>query len=342
MAKKKFVELLEIMESFLGEKGFKKGRKRGKYYRYVFGKIIKIEFVLSRIMRGGKLGEIRVFIALEYPEVEKLVCILKNEECKKEEDIFCQDIGIFCGEMAYHAFNFCSDSNMQYIAIAIKDMLLESVFPLINDYESDEKILDKFEDAGISWRQNYFSGEPANTDFYLRWISLCILNGYIYEAAAILGHIPSYYNLDKEITKERLEVICLDKKQTKSFCLLVGNKITINPNQHEIRSGLFELDGLYTYFLILQEPVKGNDLQISGGSGEFIVEIRIYDEQGYQHYRGETRNNNREIKNILYGGGYLNLQACQVLSIDQVYEIACKYLENEELHKDYEWKILDI
>ena len=31
MAKKKFVELLEIMESFLGEKGFKKGRKRGKY-----------------------------------------------------------------------------------------------------------------------------------------------------------------------------------------------------------------------------------------------------------------------------------------------------------------------
>lgn len=344
MLKKKFEVLLKIMELFFREQGYHKSRKKGEYYKIVSGRIIKCSIVLSRIMKGGNLGEIRIFIALEYPEVEKLVSMLKNEQYKKGKNIFCQDIGIFCGERAYHAFNFCGDSNMEYIGITMREILVQYIFPAIRDYENDDKILDKFEDDNTSWRANYFSGGHANIDFYLRWISLCILNGYIRETAIILENIPDYYRLDREIEaiKDGLGGVCLDKKQVDSFYLFVNNKIRINPDKKEIKKGLLQLDGINTYFLILEETTKGNYLQIAGGSGEFTVEIRMYDDHGYQHYRSETRSEDKSARKILYGESYLSLQVCQVLSIQQSYEIACKFLIDQKLHENYNWIKLNI
>ena len=117
---------------------------------------------------------------------------------------------------------------------------------------------------------------------------------------------------------------------------------SILPRKEEIKKALLKLDGINTYFLILEETEKGDYLQIAGGSGQFTVEIRIYHNQGYQHYRGQTRNEDKRVKKILYGQGYLTLLVCEVLSIEQAYEISCAYLIGQELHKNYNWKQLDI
>lgn len=179
MLQEKFNDLLEIMAIFFEQQGYKNSRKKGEYHKAVSGKIMKIRFVLSSRMRSGTVGEIRAFIALEYPELEKIVCTLKEEPYKKGNNLFMQDIGLFYGERSYRAFCFSVDSNMEYVGRAIKEILAQNVFPIISDYEKDSKIFDKFEWDGTSWRNTYFSGCRANMDFYLRWISLCILNGYI-------------------------------------------------------------------------------------------------------------------------------------------------------------------
>ena len=66
-------------------------------------------------MRGGKVGEIRIFLALEYPELEKIVSLLKEEPYQKGSNLFFQDIGLFCGEKIYRSFCFSVESDMEYM-----------------------------------------------------------------------------------------------------------------------------------------------------------------------------------------------------------------------------------
>lgn len=339
MLKKKYEEFLEIMESILKRQGYQKSRKKGEYHKSISGKIMKIRIVLSSVMRSGTLGEIRAFVALEYPELEKMVSTLKEERYKKGNNLFSQDIGLLCGERLYYALHFSCDSNMEYVGAAMGAKLVDYVFPVMSDYEDDKNIMHKFECDNVIWRNNYFSGDHADFDYYVRWISFCLLYGYIREAFLILDNIPKFYHLDKDIEKmkERLKVLCLGREQADSVYLLVNNRIKINPEIAEIKKGLHILDGLKSYFLILEESKKGNYLQIAGGSGEYTVEVRLYSNQEYDHYRAETKNKNIEVKRVLYGGSCLSLQTSQVLSIDQVYEIICKYLTDQELHGNYDW-----
>lgn len=343
MLKKKYEDLLNYMEPFFFQEGYQKQRKKGEYCRHVANKIIKIKIVLSTIMRGGTLGEIRVFIALEYPELEKLVSTLKQEPYKKGNNIFCQDIDLFCGENSYHAFNFFDDSNMEYIGDVIKEILSRYIFLIISKYEDDKYIIKKFECEDTSWRKNYFSGGHADIDFYLRWISLCLMNGYVQETLKILENIPSFYNLDKEVknVKKNLEYLCRDKKQSDSFYLLVNNKIKINPAKEEIKKYILMLDGLKIYYIILENASNGY-LQIAGGPGEFVVEIRTHSDTGDNHYRAEKDDYDDRMKKILYGSNYMELQVCQVLSICQVFEIVDKYVLNQELHEGYNWIKLNL
>ena len=39
-------------------------------------------------MRNGKVGEIRIFLALEYPKLEKIVSLLKEEPYQKSRNLF--------------------------------------------------------------------------------------------------------------------------------------------------------------------------------------------------------------------------------------------------------------
>lgn len=339
MVKKKYEEFLEIMELFLNQQGYQKSRKKGEYHKCVSGKIIKIRIILSSVRNGGSLGEIRVFTALEYPELEKIVSKLKEVQYKKGNNLFTRDIALLSGERSYYALNFFSDSNMENTAAALRNQLVYNVFPIIIMYEDDKKIFDDFENYDTPWRYDYFSAERA-IDFYLRWIALCALCGYINEAFAVLESIPRFLGLEKEkkVFKDRLKALYSEKEQVKSSYLLVNDySVYINPGKEEVRKGLFRLDGLSKYFLILEDSKQGNYLQIAGGSGEYTVEIRLYNSQGYVHYRAETENEEQGTKKIFYGGGYLDIQKCQVLSMDQAYEIACEYLLYQELHKNYNW-----
>lgn len=339
MVKKKYEEFLEIMELFLNQQGYQKSRKKGEYHKAVSGKIIKIRIVLNSVRNSGDLGEIRVFAALEYPELEKIVSILKETQYKKGNNLFKHDIMQLSGDLSYYALNVTGNSNMKNVAAALRNQLVYNVFPIIDKYEDDKKILDDFESYDTPWRYDYFSAERA-IDFYLRWIALCVLCGYINEAFAVLEFIPRFRGLEKEkkVFKDRLKVLCSEKEQVKSSYLLVNDySVYINPGKEEVRNGLFRLDGLRIYFLILEDSKQGNYLQIAGGSGEYTVEIRLYNSQGYVHYRAETENEEQGMKKIFYGGGYLDIQACQVLSMDQTYEIACQYLLEQELHKNYNW-----
>ena len=339
MVKKKYEEFLGIMELFFNQQGYQKNRKKGEYYKDISGKIIKIRIVLSSVKNSGHLGEIRVFAALEYSELEKIVSILKEVQYRKGNNLFTRDAALLCGERVYYALNFSSDSTMENVAVALKAKLVQQVFPLMTEYESDKKIFDEFESYDTPWRYDYFSVGRVDIDFYLRWMSLCILHGYINEAFVILENIPVSYGIEteKETIKYKLKELCSGKEQKSSSYLLVANDIYINPGEKELRKGLFRLDGLREYFLILENSKQGNYLQIAGGSGEYTVEIRLYNSQGYVHYRAETENEEQGMKKIFYGGDYLEIQACQVLSIDQAYEIACQYLLEQELHKNYNW-----
>ena len=71
------------------------------------------------------------------------------------------------------------------------------------------------------------------------------------------------------------------------------------------------------------------------------VEIRRRTDDGDCHCRAELKREEPEEKRILYGERELLLQKNQVLSIDKVYEIACKYLD-QELQEDYFWRELDL
>lgn len=327
------------MELFFDQQGYQKSRKKGEYHKDVSGKIIKIRIVLSSVKNGGSLGEIRVFTALEYPELEKKVSILKGVQYKKGNNLFTRDVALLCGERSYYVLNFSSDSNMENVAVALKTKLVQYVFPLMSEYGDDEKIFDEFESYDTPWRYDYFSVGHVEIDFYLRWISLCVLYGYINEAFVILENIPSSYGLEteKEIIKYKLKELCSLKEQESSSYLLVADDVYINPGEEEIRKGLFRLDGLREYFLLLEDSKRGNYLQIAGGSGEYTVEIRLYNSQGYVHYRAETENEEQGMKKIFYGGGYLNLQTCQVLSMGQAYEIAYMFLSEQKLHENYNW-----
>lgn len=275
--KKKFDEFLEIMELFLSQQGYQRSRKKGEYHKIVSGKIIKIRMALSSVRNGGNLGEIRVFAAFEYPEVEKIVSMLKEVPYKKGDNLFYEDIALLRGENSYYSLNYSFDSNMEYIGAVMKAELLNYVFPIMCEYEDDEKILGKFESSDTTWRRKYFGGH-ADIHFYLRWIGLCVLCGYLQEALVILENIPGFYGWSKEIQpmKDRLKNLCSEREQTSSLYLLINNKIKLNPGKEEIERGLFSLDGLKKYFLILEESKQGNYLQIAGGSGEYTVEIRTY------------------------------------------------------------------
>lgn len=344
MLQEKFRDLLEIMAIFFESQGYKQSRKKGEYHRAVSGKIIKFRIVLSSKMRSGRVGEIRIFIALEYPELERIVSMLKEEPYKKGGNLFSQDIGLFCGERIYRGFCFSVDSNMEYVGMMIKEILLQNVFPGIIDYEEDSKIMEKFESDNTPWRNTYFAGDRANLDFYLRWISLCILNGYINVIFIILNNIPDYYGLKKEIEvmKGRLPLLCSDREQKDSFYLLIKNRIKMNPGAEDVKKAINGLDGLHVYYMLLESSKQGSYLQIAGGSGEYTVEIRRRTDEGYCHYRAEMKREDSKEKKILYGGRELTLQISQVLPIDKVYEIACRYLTTQELHEDYFWKELDI
>ena len=187
----------------------------------------------------------------------------------------------------------------------IKEILLQNVFPGIIDYEEDSKIIDKFESDNTSWRSIYFSGGRANFDFYLRWIALSILNGYIREAFIVLSNIPGHYGLEKEIEviKGRLPILCLDKEQKDSFYLLIKNRIKMNPGAEDIKKAINGLDGLYVYYMLLESSKQGSYLQIAGGSGEYTVEIRRRTDEGYCHYRAEMKREDSREKRILYGSG---------------------------------------
>ena len=117
MLQERFRDLLEIMATFLEHQGYKQSRKKGEFHRPVSGKIIKLRMVLSSRMRGGRVGEIRIFLALEYPELEKIVSLLKEEAYQKGGNLFSQDIGLFCGERIYRSFCFSVDSDMEYVGM---------------------------------------------------------------------------------------------------------------------------------------------------------------------------------------------------------------------------------
>ncbi len=54
--------------------------------------------VLSSRMRGGKVGEIRIFLALEYPELEKIVSLLKEEAYQKGGNLLFRISVCFAGK----------------------------------------------------------------------------------------------------------------------------------------------------------------------------------------------------------------------------------------------------
>lgn len=346
MVKKKFDELVVVMEQLLMQDGYQKGRKKGTYHKTVSGKIMKLRMILSSVRQRGNLGEVRVFTALEYPAVEEMVFALKGEQYKKGNHIFEQDIGLFCGKRSYAAFHISSSSNMEYVGAMMRAYLVQNVFPLMCDYEDDKKILDKFACNDTIWRWVYFSGGKVDINLYLRWASLCVLTGHIREAFIVLENVPTYFPLKQEIEmeviKERLGVLCSDKKQVSSRYLLIDEQVIINPGEEELKKAILELDGLGLYYLVLENSIGGNYLQIAGGSGEYTLEIRLYHGQEYTHYRAETKDGDTQEKKIFYGYGNITLQTNQVLSFDQVYGIACKYLAEQELHSAYRWGVLDI
>lgn len=346
MVKEKFNELLVVMERLLMQEGYQKGRKKGTYQKAVSGKIIKLRLILGSVRQHGNLGEIGAFAALEYPEVEELVSALKDEQYKKGKNIFEQQIGALC-EKSNVFFLISGDSDMESVGAMIWAYLARFVFPLMREYEDDHRLLGKFAGKTTAWRWNYSSMAKSDIDFYLKWIALCVLTGHIREAFLVLENIPKWHpchlTIETNVLKERLGVLCSGRKQVKSRSLLFDGRVFIDPGKEELEKAILELDGLMLYYLILEDSVGGNYLQIAGGSGEYTLEIRLYQGQEYTHYRAETNSGNTQKRTIFYGHTNITLQADQVLSFDQVYEIVCRYLDGQELlHSAYHWTTLDI
>ena len=65
-------------------------------------------------MRGGKVGEIRIFLALEYPELEKIVSLLKEEPYQKGGNLLFRISVCFAGKK-YTADSV--DSDIEYMGM---------------------------------------------------------------------------------------------------------------------------------------------------------------------------------------------------------------------------------
>ncbi len=345
MVRKKFDELLGVIERLLGREGYQKGRKKGTYQRMVSGRLIKLRMMLSSVRQHGNLGEISIFAALEYPAVEEMVSALKGEQYKKGTDIFEQQIGELC-EKSNVFIPFSGDSNMESVGAMIQAYLVRYVFPLMRVYEDDEKILDKFAGKTTAWQWHYSSMSKSDIHFYLKWMSLCVLTGHLREAFIVLQNIPKRYlnasEMAMEVLKDRLSALCANRQQVKSRYLLFDERVFTNPGKEELEKAILEMDGLRIYYLILDDSVGGNYLQIAGGSGEYTLEIRLYHGQEYTHYRAEAKSENTQMRTIFYGYTNMTLQTNQVLSFGQVCEIVSGYLAGQELHSAYRWTVLDI
>ncbi len=337
MFKNKFEDFLAIVELILEDEGFKKSRKKGEYYKETQEKIIKLRFVMNKVRGRSEVREIRSFISLEYPEVEKIVAQLKQEKYKKGNTFFSFDIDLFRGKNSYRSFYFFGDSNMKLIAENIGEILKKKVFPILKKYEKDEYLLEIFSGGGD---KRSFQYGKLDIDYYLKWISLCIKNNLIKEAFSIIDIVSSYYEFSEKLSKTKLllEKICENKIQEASCHVITSDKkILFNPLKEQIIELVLELDSVQFYYFILSNSLTDDYLQVGGGNGEYTLEIRLHEKENYKHYKAGLRNYDNFERKIIFGNGFLELKNNQVLSIYQIKDIISKFLENKSLHKNYEW-----
>lgn len=64
--------------------------------------------------------------------------------------------------------------------------------------------------------------------------------------------------------------------------------------------------------------MSGDYLQIAGGSGEYTLEIRLYQGQEYTHYRAETMCEDTRERQILYGVDYMTMQTDLILAENEI------------------------
>lgn len=338
--REKFKRLLQLLQIGLREYGYiKKGQV---FIRCVNGLNHKLDFQFEKI-RNRDIGSLRLYVSLEYPEIDNLKSELFCGEYSYKTNIFQQDLNFLQGENVFRSFNFNLETNEQLLSELIMYCIINNVLPLYQDYYSTTlDILKAFEDDRPEIRY-HLSSNQGNDEYYLTWALIALCNNYIEEANSILSLFNSFCKDErkKSIVAEYFSKYAYLKKQNQSVYLELSTKhIYIRPSIDLIKKQILQFDGIRLYFMILHNTISKDYLQVIGGPAEFALEVRLYINDEYKHYRAERFVDSNEEKKVLFGVDLMQIPLKQILDFKQVIEIIETYNNNGVLNSNYNW--LDI
>jgi len=336
MLRDKYLEFLNLISSDLSELGFIKKRKKEVFYCEINNKIKTIvEFIMTK---RRDIGEIVVKVSVEYPELNELLTELTHYNFKRN-NIFSTYICNLPDVNLTGDFVFCEDTNMVYLSEMVADLLKNKVILYLMEYDNDISIIKMFEHYNRNISVLYSSKGKLVVDYYLIWAGLCILNNLCNEATMIMHYAMTKVQ-DTETKGYLLEIeeIVKCKEQKNAWYLKTPKEeIFIEPTIEEIKEFLYALDGNIHSYIIIENSLTHNYVQIAGASGEFIVEIREYNGNDYKHYRYKKKTEDNNKRNLLFQGRFMQVRVSEIVHFKEVLK-ALGYLNNEYIISEDNWE----
>lgn len=334
MLRNKYLDFLNFISKELSELGFVRKRKKEVFYCEINNKIKKIEFIMTK---RRDIGEIIVSVSVEYPQLNELITELTHHNLKRS-NIFSTYICNLPDMNLTSDFVFCDDTNMAYFSEMVAVLLKDKVIPYLMEYENDICIIKMFEYNNRIMSALYSSKGKLVIDYYLIWAGLCILNNLCCEAAMILHYAMSKVQ-EPEIKKYLLEIEELTKcREQKNVWYLKTpkEKIFIDPSIKEIKEFLYTLDGNIHSYIIIENSITHNYIQIAGASGEFIVEVREHSGNDYKHYRYKKKTEDNSKRNLPFQGGFMQVRVNEIINLKEILKVL-DYLKNEYTINEDNW-----
>lgn len=333
--KDKYNEFLILIGNKLVDFGYKKDRKKGSFSSKINNKTKKIEFSMKKY---GDRGEISVLVSVEYLLLQNLLSKIIQKDLKRK-NIFATYI---CNIPEIHVSNdfiYTIDTNMLFLAEMVIEILNDKVIPYLSNFDNDISVIKMFEYHDRLLCAKYYSSSKLINDYYFIWAGICLLNNFYIEALSILEFIKN-----KETEKD-IEVYILEIKknfeninQQSSWHLITPQKgLYINPTYEELKDFLFKLDGSLKSFIILENSITQNFIQVAGVSGEFIIELREYYGKKFKHYRFRKRNESYNRRKLLFQGRYISVLDNEITDYNETLKLVLGYLEQKSITNVEDW-----
>ena len=111
----------------------------------------------------------------------------------------------------------------------------------------------------------------------------------------------------------------------------------LNPAEEQLEEGLLQLQLRGPTFAILSRE-DDSYVQVGGVTPDQTVEARLYEDESYRHYIAGRSFPSGPTSHIPMNNGGVHVYANEVLEHSEVFDIMRRFLRDQELHPDYQWR----